>query len=211
MPSTTTQEPQTTSVAQMRDTRSRDGTGFQFGTGSLALDLVATLRQHGSNTVDLLDGPERLGEWLRGPGLPIPAGGLTDEDVTTASTLRGAIDAIARALVAGRPPDPSYVRHINAFAKNATPVFLLRTDGCSQVAVEEPDTTATMSVVARDAIRVFAGADAQRLRECAREGCSTLFFDRSPSGRRRWCSMKGCGEIVASASYRLRRQEGSGR
>jgi predicted RNA-binding Zn ribbon-like protein len=198
-----------TSVAHMRDTRSRDGGGFQFGTGSLALDLVATVRQHEGRAIDLLDGPERLGAWLRGPGLPIPAGGLTEEDVTAASTLREAIDGIARALVAGRPPDPSYVRHVNAFGKNPTPVFLLRPDGTTQVTVEEPDTTATLSVIARDAIRIFAGADAKRLRECARDGCSTLFFDRSPSGRRRWCSMKGCGEIVASASYRRRRQDGS--
>jgi predicted RNA-binding Zn ribbon-like protein len=207
----TTQDPQTISVVRMRGSRSRDDAGFRFGTGSLALDLVATISRHDSQALDLLDDPKQLGAWLRGPGLPVPAGGLTEEDVVATSILRDAIDGIARALVAGRPPNPSHVRQINAFAKQPTPVFLLRGDGRSQVVVEEPDTTATLSVIARDAIRLFTGADVQRLRQCAREGCSTLFFDRSPSGERRWCSMKGCGEMVASAAYRRRRQEGSAR
>jgi predicted RNA-binding Zn ribbon-like protein len=209
MPSTTSQDHRPIAVVQMQSDRSRDNAGFQFGTGSLALDLVATARRHEGHTVDLLDTPARFGEWLREPGLPFPAGGLTAEDVTAVAVLRGAIDGIARALLADRSPEPSHVRHINAAAKQATPVFLLRPDGSTQVIVEEPDAGAILSVIARDAIRIFANADAQRLRECAREGCSTLFFDRSPSGRRRWCSMKGCGEIVASASYRRRRHDGT--
>jgi predicted RNA-binding Zn ribbon-like protein len=72
--------------------------------------------------------------------------------------------------------------------------------------VEEVDASGSMSVVARDAIHLFTAADPSRLHECARDGCAMLFYDRSPSGRRRWCAMKGCGAMVASASYRRRRR-----
>lgn len=71
--------------------------------------------------------------------------------------------------------------------------------------VEQVDVYGSLSVIARDAIHLFAVLDPIRLREYAREACSTLFYDRSPSGRRRWCAMKGCGEIVASATYHRRR------
>jgi predicted RNA-binding Zn ribbon-like protein len=84
-------------------------------------------------------------------------------------------------------------------------VFLLRPSARQRVVVEQVDASGPLSVVARNAIHLFAEAEPGRLRECAREVCATLFYDRSPAGRRRWCAMKGCGEIVASASYRRRR------
>lgn len=194
-------------VARMRSPRPQADRGFRFGTGSLALDLVATVHRDGDDRIDLLSGTKRLGEWLAGPGLPLPAGGLVDADVSELVSLREAIEAIARALVAGRAPQAADVRRINVAARRPTPVYLLGPTGRTQQIVEEPDAASVLAVIARDAIRLFTGADIRRLRECARDGCTTLFYDRSPSGGRRWCSMKGCGEIVASASYRRRRDD----
>jgi predicted RNA-binding Zn ribbon-like protein len=34
---------------------------------------------------------------------------------------------------------------------------------------------------------------------CAGDGCGWLFFDRT--GRRRWCSMRSCGNRAKAASY----------
>jgi predicted RNA-binding Zn ribbon-like protein len=178
---------------------------FQYGAGSLCLDFAGTLESQGAQNVDLLSSPERLEEWLRGPELPLPVGGLTDEDLSVAHALRDAIDKVARAHIAGTPAATVDVRCINSFAQHPTPVFLLQSGGRSRTVVEESGIDATLSVIARDAVHLLTGFDSHRLRQCARVGCSTLFFDRSPSGRRRWCSMKGCGEMVASASYRKRR------
>jgi predicted RNA-binding Zn ribbon-like protein len=158
-------------------------------------------------TADQLSSAAGFGEWLSGPGLPAPAGGLTDDDLSSARTLRAAIAAAARRLVADESVEPADVRCINSYARRPTPVFLLRPGGRGRAVVEEVDATAALSVIARDAVHLLTSSGAGRLRACAREGCSTLFFDRSPSGRRRWCSMKGCGELVAAASYRRRRAE----
>jgi predicted RNA-binding Zn ribbon-like protein len=191
--------------AGKRRKSSASSSEFQYGAGSLCLDFAGTLDGRGDGEIDLLSSPDRLEEWLRGPELPLPVGGLTDEDLVAAHALRDAIEKVARARIAGEDAASVDVRCINSFATSPTPIFLLQSGARSRVAVGEPGIDATLSVIARDAVHLLTGSDAHRLRQCARVGCSTLFFDRSPSGRRRWCSMKGCGEMVASASYRKRR------
>jgi predicted RNA-binding Zn ribbon-like protein len=176
----------------------------QPSAGALCLDFLATLDASDGDGWDALTSPGALGGWLESFGLPVPAGGLTVEDLDAARTLRDAVERLARSLVADRDVLPSDVRAVNVFAQRHTPVFLLRPSGRQRTVVEEIDVAGSLSVIARDAIHVFADSDLSRLRQCARSGCETLFYDRSPSGRRRWCAMKGCGEIVASAAYRKR-------
>jgi predicted RNA-binding Zn ribbon-like protein len=189
--------------------RGQSSTDFEFGTGSLCLDFAATLDGQGDDALDLLATPDRLGQWLRSPGLPVPVGGLIERDLLAAKALRASVIGAARATIAHEDVSVVDVRCINSFARLPTPVFLLQTGGRDRTMIEETDAAAALSVIARDAVHMVTGTDSSRLRECARPGCSTLFFDRSPSGRRRWCSMKGCGEMVASASYRRRRTSGT--
>lgn len=179
-----------------------DDAGFRFGAGSLCLDFVAT--REGS--VDRLSAPADLGGWLAALALPQPAGGLTGDDLAAARLLRAAIERVARRIVAGVPCEAEDVRAINASARRPTPVILLGASGRERTVVPEVDASGVLAVVARDAVHLFSAGSPARLRECARDRCSTLFYDRSPSGRRRWCAMKGCGERVASASYRQRRR-----
>jgi predicted RNA-binding Zn ribbon-like protein len=167
------------------------------------LDFLATARLRRGEITDSLQTSDDLKQWLRGPDLPLPAGGITPDDLSTARELRTAIDNVARALKS-HGPAPQDVRRINVAAQHPTPVFLLKANGREQSSVAQPDLASTLSVIARDAIALFTRGDLGRLHECARPGCQTLFFDRSPTGQRRWCSMKGCGEVVASASYRRR-------
>lgn len=66
-----------------------------------------------------------------------------------------------------------------------------------------------LAQIACDAIDLLSGSDLARVRRCA--GCSLLFLDRSPPGRRRWCSMDSCGNREKTARYRRTRAAGSGR
>jgi len=51
----------------------------------------------------------------------------------------------------------------------------------------------------------FLADDApSRLRVCANQGCRYLFIDRSPTGRRRWCDMRTCGNQAKVARHRAR-------
>ncbi|NUW38135.1 CGNR zinc finger domain-containing protein [Nonomuraea sp. SMC257] len=50
-----------------------------------------------------------------------------------------------------------------------------------------------LSAVARDAIDLFSGPRAARVRMCAGGNCYLIFLDTSRPGARRWCSMSRCG------------------
>jgi predicted RNA-binding Zn ribbon-like protein len=50
----------------------------------------------------------------------------------------------------------------------------------------------------------LADEEASRLRVCANEGCRWVFVDRSPTGRRRWCDMRTCGNQAKVARHRAR-------
>lgn len=58
---------------------------------------------------------------------------------------------------------------------------------------------------ALDLARLMATADPRRLRTCAAEDCGLWFLDTSKGGRRRWCSMRRCGNRAKAARHRRRR------
>jgi predicted RNA-binding Zn ribbon-like protein len=173
------------------------------GSGRLCLDLVATVHDWPARQVELIQDLDALAHWFDLVELPTPVGGLTEQDLADTRALRAAVNDIARALLARHAPEVPVVRRVNGFAKAATPVFLMGASARDRVAVAEVDARAALAVIARDAVHLFTGPDLDRMRAC--EGCGSMFYDRSPSGRRRWCSMRRCGERVASASYRARR------
>ncbi|MEZ0065703.1 putative RNA-binding Zn ribbon-like protein [Streptacidiphilus sp. MAP12-20] len=51
-----------------------------------------------------------------------------------------------------------------------------------------------------------AGRDWLRLKACAAEDCRWLYYDRSPAGRGRWCSMAVCGSRAKMRAYRAARR-----
>lgn len=52
-------------------------------------------------------------------------------------------------------------------------------------------------------------ADFNLIRRCENEACTLMFYDRTKSHARRWCSMAVCGNRAKAAAHRarLRRQE----
>ena len=44
----------------------------------------------------------------------------------------------------------------------------------------------------------------ERVRLCESHDCGWLFLDTSRNGRRRWCSMQGCGSREKMRRYRAR-------
>ena len=60
-------------------------------------------------------------------------------------------------------------------------------------------------VVALDAAQMLGTpAERARIRICASGTCSARFYDRSPAGRRRWCSMQACGNVEKARRHRAR-------
>jgi predicted RNA-binding Zn ribbon-like protein len=87
--------------------------------------------------------------------------------------------------------------------------LLRRDDGAGWTREWGPDATGTqlLSAVARDAVDLFGGPHAHRIRECASDDCHLVFVDTSRPGRRRWCSMEHCGNRHKVRALRARREE----
>src|SRR3954452_1289531 len=179
--------------------------------GRPALDLVNTLRERWRRRVETLVTPEDLERWL------VRAGGLTEssevavtpEVLAEARALREAIDACATALVEATPFPSAAVRRVDGWLKyaGARPALVLDGAGVPPLGErgEGPSPRRALGVIALDAARMLGDpAERARVRVCASDTCSARFYDRSPAGRRRWCSMRTCGNEAKARRHRAR-------
>ncbi|MGZ4277627.1 MAG: CGNR zinc finger domain-containing protein [Solirubrobacteraceae bacterium] len=173
--------------------------------GRPATDFVNTLRERWRRRVETLVTPGDLGLWLTRAGLldgpaELPAGLLGE-----ARALREAIDACLTAAIEGAPADPAAVAAIDAWLPAAvTPPRLLAGPRLVEVPPRD-DPRRALGALALDAARMLGTpAEAERIRICASPTCSARFYDRSPAGRRRWCSMQECGNRDKARRHRAR-------
>jgi predicted RNA-binding Zn ribbon-like protein len=179
--------------------------------GRPALDFVNTLRERWRRRVETLVGPGDLERWLVEAGVMSETSdvAVTPEVLGEARALREAIDACVTALVDGRPSPPAAVRRIDGWLKyaGARPALLLDPDGVPALGErgEGHSPRRALGEVALDAARMLGDpAERARVRICASDTCSARFYDRSPAGRRRWCSMRTCGNEAKARRHRAR-------
>lgn len=183
--------------------------------GRPALDLVNTLGERWRRNIERLRSPEDLGRWLSeagvAPAVPdrVPRSVLSD-----ARALREAIDACVRAAVAGQPVPAEAVETIDRalVTAGARPQLVLGDDGQPELrergAGDSP--RRALGLVALDAAELLGSAEQRsRLRICASSTCSARFYDRSPAGRRQWCSMERCGNVEKARRHRARMKAGA--
>lgn len=190
--------------------------------GRPSLDFVNTLRERWRRRVETLVTPADLEHWMQRTELlpedwrPNRGGGgrrrLTDEVLREARELREAIDACVQAAVAGAPLDRAAVTLIDDWLihAGARPQFSLAEDGHAELgeraAADSP--RRALGTIALDAATMLGTpAQAARIRICAADDCSARFYDRSPAGRRRWCSMQTCGNAAKVRAHRARQKE----
>ena len=177
-----------------------DRDGFRFRGGHVALDLAATLGARlKEQPRELLARPADLDRWLISSGLAARPPRSTQEDLDLARELREAIYAIA----SGRGESGARKR-LNAIA--ALPAA--RPQLSAQGELErEGNAREYLATIAREAVELFGGPEHERIRQCEGDGCSLLFLDLSRMGRRRWCSMQGCGNRAKARAFRDRGRE----
>jgi len=178
---------------------------FRFDAGSMALNYVATVRHRGSEPVDLLNSPQALSEWLSLAGVGKSPVFPSADEHHEALLLREAIHDVARSLVLGETPRRADVEVINRHAAHPNPVPQLSTDGIVWMTLRP--LAACLADIARDAVLLIGGTETGRLRMCNEKGCRMLFFDASPAGRRKWCSMSICGNRDKVAAHRQKKQK----
>jgi predicted RNA-binding Zn ribbon-like protein len=60
--------------------------------------------------------------------------------------------------------------------------------------------------LAEPIVREISAGRPDRLRVCDSDTCRWVFYDSSPTGRRRWCKMATCGNQAKARRHRARRK-----
>ncbi|MGW7228215.1 CGNR zinc finger domain-containing protein [Streptomyces cyaneofuscatus] len=181
-----------------------DGSSFRFDPGALCLELLPTGGPGPLAYFEVLHAPDDVVRWAGESRLP---GGLdlavSPAEVAAARLLRDALWRLAEARVAGLPAAPDDLATVNDAAAHPPLTARLTAEGAREWAAGATG-TALLSTVARDAVDLFTGAYAHRVRTCGADDCRLLFVDTSRPGRRRWCSMERCGNRHKVRAHRAR-------
>ena len=189
----------------------RSGEAYWYWLGGRpSLDLVNTRRERWRRGVETLCTTRDLAAWLVEAGLmDTPASRVPREVLDDARELREAIDALVVAAIAGERADPAAVDLVDdwiVFA-GARPQLVVGDDGVPVLAERAPADSPRRALgqLALDAATMLGTDEGRaRVRICGAEDCSARFYDRSPAGRRRWCSMKTCGNAAKARRHRAR-------
>jgi predicted RNA-binding Zn ribbon-like protein len=172
----------------------------RFRTGRACLDFCHTGGDGPLARFELLHDGTSLTYWL-GVVLNLDGIDATDDDIAQARELRRAIWGAAHAVIAHDQVTGRQRQAINDAAAREPIVPLLDADGA--VTAKQPVTISqVLSTLARDAIDLFSGPLAARIRVCAAADCGLLFVDQSRPGDRRWCSMQRCGNLAKVRRHR---------
>jgi predicted RNA-binding Zn ribbon-like protein len=181
-----------------------DGKPYRFDPGALCLELLTTGGPGAFARYEVLHEPADLAAWAARSRLP---GGLeltvSPAELSQARVLRDALFLLAADRAHGRALQPRHLDTVNAAAAGLPLVSRLTPEGTRAWA---PGATGSqlLSTVARDAIDLFTGPHAHRIRECGAHNCYLLFVDTSRPGRRRWCAMEHCGNREKVRAHRAR-------
>lgn len=176
--------------------------------GSLALveSLVNTLDlESGADALDTAEGRARFGlpenpETSGNPGSADAAGDAGGE-VARARELRESLRAALLAH-AGHPPHRAVTPLGELLASAPLLVTIDEHDGSARLAA-----AGTASLLSRTAAAVAEALIAgtwTRLKACEAATCHWAYYDRSPAGRGRWCSMQVCGARAKMRRYRAK-------
>ncbi|MFC9129330.1 CGNR zinc finger domain-containing protein [Streptomyces sp. NPDC057099] len=158
--------------------------------GGLALveALVNTLDiESGADTLDSPEGRARFG--------------ITADETARARALRESLRATLLAH-AGHPPHRETPPLGELLARAPLIVTVDPTDGTA--ALTPADDHSLPARVAAAVAEALVAGTWTRLKACEATDCLWAYYDRSPAGRGRWCSMQVCGARAKMRRYRAK-------
>jgi predicted RNA-binding Zn ribbon-like protein len=128
-------------------------------------------------------------------------------DLARIHAVRAALREIADAIAEQRPAKQGALDAINR-ALHARQVIELVPSADTCVAVDhrhvgDPVDDA-LARLADPLITELTSGDPERIRICDNDRCRWVFYDRSRTGKRRWCDMATCGNRAKAARHRAR-------
>lgn len=185
---------------------------FPLLSGNLSLDLVNTEVVRRGKRHNLLQTELDLRDWLYVMQEAVPffeaAKHDLDEQLATIYDellpMRATLRAQFEAIVDNEMINDSFIALLEETIARAPITYKLQ-DG--QLVATPIGTIANqlLTMIALDALTLIADGKLQRLKRCANPDCVLLFMDES--GRRKWCSMKICGNRQKVASFQQRKHD----
>lgn len=177
--------------------------------GRPALDLANTRAERWRRDIECLVSPEDVIDWLMAARLLPERMPASQALLAQARGLREAIDAEVRAAAANAPSNPAAVRLIDRWLVHASTRPALHTDAGGAPVLSERELADSprraLAMIALDAARMLGTpGERARVRICSSDTCSARFFDRSSGAARRWCTMRGCGNVEKARRHRAR-------
>jgi predicted RNA-binding Zn ribbon-like protein len=175
------------------------------------LEFINTLEHSRDGDSEHLPSVAAAVAWMTARGALDATPGITTEtDLTTIREARAAYREVADALVLRRPADPGAVKVVNrVLVARDVPELRSTLAGVALGARQGRDPiAAALARLAEPLVEIVETGHVERLRICANADCRWVFYDVSPTARRRWCDMTTCGNRAKAARHRARRRAG---
>ena len=185
-----------------------------------AFDFLNTYELESGSWVEHLATTDQAFEWIA--GRDVVHGSLLEDarkrvadDPAAAERVLGkirrvrdAVRKVAYAVAENRPAPAAALSEVNR-ALRAREIIELEpaadgiTVGHRHVGDPVDDALARL---AQPVVQAIAAGHEDRIRICANDECRWVFYDESPTGRRRWCDMATCGNRAKAARHRARKK-----
>jgi predicted RNA-binding Zn ribbon-like protein len=179
--------------------------------GNLCIDLVNTEEIRRGVRKDFIGSPDEFAVWLTEEEmagalskiqLPFEVEVWSPENVEHVHELRYEVRSNLEQLAEGESIQADFVRDLESFIEQAPFTMKLKEGKVVKIPIGRPFQR-LCSLVAADILRLIEEDQFQHLRLCTNPHCLFLFLDTS--GRRKWCSMKRCGNRAKVVKH-LKRQ-----
>jgi predicted RNA-binding Zn ribbon-like protein len=194
--------------------------GFLFLGNHLALDFLNTRPVQNSEPVELLPDFDSLLRWFQAADLLSPSKatnlrqqwGESARAQQVVEAMRELRERLRKEILArerGGPVHRAAINELNHLMTKHPMLTRLKASGnasSTELWFDPHWPEDLFSPLAHSAAMLFARADRNRLRKCAR--CVLHFYDTSKKGTRRWCSMQLCGNRLKVAAYAARQRKG---
>jgi predicted RNA-binding Zn ribbon-like protein len=173
-----------------------------------ALDFLNTLDLDDGQLLEHFESPSDAANWFVQHGLlhDDEAHGWSEPDLERVRDARAGLRAVVDAIAESRTPPTAAVQRVNEILDGRPMSRLVLEDGAVRVGHRHrgPASAEALVPIAEAIVDEIAEGRPDRFRICDNDRCRWTFFDASPTGRRRWCDMKTCGNRAKAARHRAR-------
>jgi len=180
--------------------------------GNLAIDLMNTEEIRRGVRRDFIGSADEFSVWLSDEELvgaiskvqiPFEVEVWPSENLEKVRELRSEVREYLGQVAEGRGIETEFVQQLESFVERAPFILKLHNGRVVRIPMGDP-IERLCSLVAMYVLELIGTDQFRHLRRCENPNCLFMFIDES--GRRKWCSMKVCGNR-AKVTKHLRRQE----